>query len=155
VDGTRTLATVTLNSQGVTVFSTSTLSAATHTITARYNGDANYASNTSAALLQTVSSGLQIRTGTVQSAVAATAGGDTSTVATALSGQNGPTDTSSIASERLGALPPSGSPDDAVRDEFFSLVGQGDEKALFGIQSGLSNGIDSLWGILITAAIQE
>jgi hypothetical protein len=52
-DGTTSLATSTLSS-GQATFTTSTLSAASHSMTAVYNGDANFNTNTSAVLTQTV-----------------------------------------------------------------------------------------------------
>jgi predicted secreted protein len=53
-DGATTLATVTLNGSGQAMFTTSALSAGTHTITATYNGDANNKPSTSAPLNQVV-----------------------------------------------------------------------------------------------------
>lgn len=53
-DGTTALGTVTVNNSGVASLTTSTLSAGTHSITATYQGDADYDVSTSAALTQTV-----------------------------------------------------------------------------------------------------
>ena len=53
-DGTTTLGTGTLNASGVATYSTSTLSGGSHSITAVYGGDTNYATSTSGALSQTV-----------------------------------------------------------------------------------------------------
>jgi hypothetical protein len=53
-DGTTTLGTSTLSSAGWTTFSTSTLTAGTHSITAVYGGDTNFASGTSPAVSQAV-----------------------------------------------------------------------------------------------------
>jgi hypothetical protein len=53
-DGGTTLGTATLNSSGAAAITTSALAAGTHTITATYNGDANFAGSRSAALTQTV-----------------------------------------------------------------------------------------------------
>jgi YVTN family beta-propeller protein len=53
-DGTTALGTATLNSSGVSTFSTSSLAAGTHSITASYAGDANNAGSASAALAITV-----------------------------------------------------------------------------------------------------
>jgi hypothetical protein len=54
-DGKTSLGSSTLNSSGVATFTTSSLSVANHTITARYNGDNNFNSSTSSNLTQTVS----------------------------------------------------------------------------------------------------
>jgi hypothetical protein len=53
-DGSAVLATATLNSSAVATFSTSALGAATHSITAVYNGDLYFGVSTSTALTQTV-----------------------------------------------------------------------------------------------------
>src|SRR5205807_65841 len=55
LDGTTTLGTGTLNASGVATFTSTGLSVGSHTITARYGGDATFASATSAALAQAVS----------------------------------------------------------------------------------------------------
>jgi hypothetical protein len=54
LDGKATLGTSSLNSSDVATFSTSSLTVGSHTISARYNGDANFNSGTSANLIQTV-----------------------------------------------------------------------------------------------------
>ena len=54
MDGANTIGTGTLNASGVATFSTSTLVAGSHSITAVYNGDANYSGSTSAILTQAV-----------------------------------------------------------------------------------------------------
>jgi hypothetical protein len=54
LDGTTTLATANLNAMGQAFFATSFLSVGVHSITATYNGDANYFGSTSAVLSQTV-----------------------------------------------------------------------------------------------------
>ena len=54
MDGTATLGTGTLNGSGIATFTTSTLSAASHAITAVYGGDANHTGSTSSAVTQTV-----------------------------------------------------------------------------------------------------
>ena len=54
LDGTTSLGTGTLNTSGVATFTTSTLAAASHAITAQYGGDTNYASSASSALTQVV-----------------------------------------------------------------------------------------------------
>jgi hypothetical protein len=53
-DGGTTLGTGTLNASAVATFSTSALAGATHSITAVYGGNANFATSTSVALTQTV-----------------------------------------------------------------------------------------------------
>jgi hypothetical protein len=53
-DGATLLGSGTLNSSGDALFSTSTLTAATHSITAQYSGDGNFVLNTSAALSQVI-----------------------------------------------------------------------------------------------------
>ena len=53
-DGATVLSIATLNAQGVATFSLSTLTTGTHTLTASYDGDANYATNTSAPWTETV-----------------------------------------------------------------------------------------------------
>jgi hypothetical protein len=54
LDGTTTLGTGTLNTSGVATFTTSTLAAGAHSITASYGGDSNYTSATSTAVTQQV-----------------------------------------------------------------------------------------------------
>lgn len=53
-DGTTTLGTSTLNGSGQATFTTSTLSVASHSVTASYNGSASFNPSTSSALTQTV-----------------------------------------------------------------------------------------------------
>ena len=53
-DGTTTLGTSTLNGSGQATFTTSTLSVASHSITAAYNGSTGFSPSTSSALTQTV-----------------------------------------------------------------------------------------------------
>jgi hypothetical protein len=55
MNGTGTLGTTTLNSSGVAIFSTSTLTVGTYEIIAVYRGDANFKTSTSATLTQTIS----------------------------------------------------------------------------------------------------
>ncbi len=55
-DGTTLLGTASLNAGGTASFNTNTLTSGTHTITAVYGGDANYAGSTSTALIETVTS---------------------------------------------------------------------------------------------------
>lgn len=54
-DGSQVLATVAVNDGGWATFSTDSLSAGTHSITASYSGDSNFAASTSDVLTQTVS----------------------------------------------------------------------------------------------------
>lgn len=54
LDGGVVLGTAALNAQGVATFSLSTLNSGTHTLTATYDGDANYSASTSAAWSETV-----------------------------------------------------------------------------------------------------
>ena len=54
MDGAVALGTSALNASGVATFSTSTLAAGAHSITAQYSGDAGHAGSTSSALSQTV-----------------------------------------------------------------------------------------------------
>jgi autotransporter-associated beta strand protein len=53
-DGTTTLGTASLDTHGMAMFSSPSLSVGTHTITAVYSGDNNFATSTSTALTQTV-----------------------------------------------------------------------------------------------------
>src|SRR5439155_7884336 len=53
-DGSTVLGTATLNASGQATFSTSALSVATHSISAVYGGDGNFAASTSPTLTQTV-----------------------------------------------------------------------------------------------------
>ena len=57
-DGATVLGTGTLNGSGIASFATTTLSVATHSVTAVYGGVANYAASTSSALSQTVKQAL-------------------------------------------------------------------------------------------------
>jgi hypothetical protein len=54
LDGTATIGSGTLNSGGVAAFTTSTLTAGTHSITADYGGDSKFAASTSAVLTQVI-----------------------------------------------------------------------------------------------------
>ena len=53
-DGPSTLGTATLNGSGQAMFTTSTLAAGSHSITASYGGDANFKGSTSPKFTQTV-----------------------------------------------------------------------------------------------------
>jgi hypothetical protein len=54
LDGTATIGSGTLNSGGLAIFTTSTLTAGTHSITAAYGGDSKFAASTSTALTQVI-----------------------------------------------------------------------------------------------------
>jgi LPXTG-motif cell wall-anchored protein len=54
LDGTSTLGTGTLNASGVATYSTSSLSVGTHSITAQYSGDTNFAPSVSSAITETI-----------------------------------------------------------------------------------------------------
>lgn len=56
-DGGSIIGSGTLNSSGIATFSTSTLSVASHVITAVYAGNSNYSISTSASITQTVTAG--------------------------------------------------------------------------------------------------
>src|SRR5439155_23864327 len=56
-DGATTLATGTLDGAGQATFTTSSLSAAAHSMTAVYNGDGNFITSTSSVVTQTVNPG--------------------------------------------------------------------------------------------------
>ena len=56
-DGPSTLGTATLNGSGQAMFTTSTLAAGSHPITASYGGDANFKGGTSPKFTQTVNPG--------------------------------------------------------------------------------------------------
>jgi YVTN family beta-propeller protein len=77
-DGSTALGTGTLNTSGVATFATSSLAAGSHSITAFYGGDSNFAPSTSTALTETINAPLDFLIG-------AAAGGSTS--ATVKAGQ--------------------------------------------------------------------
>ena len=54
-DGTKALGTGTVNTSGVATYTTSSLAAGTHAITAMYSGDADHAASSSSALTETIS----------------------------------------------------------------------------------------------------
>jgi hypothetical protein len=64
LDGTTTLGTATLNSSAQATFTTSSLGAGSHSITAVYGSDANYAASTSASLTEVVNGPAQVGTTT-------------------------------------------------------------------------------------------
>ena len=61
LDGTATLATLTLSTAGQASYATSTLAAGSHSITAHYNGDATYLASTSAVLTQVITSATTLK----------------------------------------------------------------------------------------------
>jgi hypothetical protein len=146
LDGIKSLANITLNSSGKAVFSTSTLSIGTHSMTAKYNGDANFNTNTSNLVLQTINNGGLIASHPDQSALPAPVGGNTSTVLTAspaISKWQAAADVAQPALAQISSRPTS--LDDSLRDEFFSLVGRGEEKRLLGIRGVMKNVIISVF----------
>ena len=61
LDGTTTLATLTLSTAGQASYATSTLAAGSHSISAHYNGDATYLASTSAVLTQVITAGTTLK----------------------------------------------------------------------------------------------
>jgi hypothetical protein len=72
LDGSTALGTGTLNSSSVANFSTTSLAAGTHTITASYSGDANFAASTSTAVSVTVTAPPALTASTTTLAASAT-----------------------------------------------------------------------------------
>jgi len=96
LDGATTLGTGTLNSSGAATFTTSTLTAGTHTITAKYNGSANFAGSTSAAVTETITPAATT-TALVSSAASASSGAPVTFTATITSSSSGtPTGTANF-----------------------------------------------------------
>jgi len=91
LDGTTTLGTGTLNSSAVTTFTTSTLVVGTHSVTAAYGGDSNFAAKTSAAVTETVTPAVTVATTTalVSSAPSASSGAPVTFTATITSSTSG------------------------------------------------------------------
>jgi hypothetical protein len=140
-DGTTTLGTGTLNSQGKATFTTSTLAVGTHTITAVYNGDSNFTGSTSAQLLQVVQSNTLIRQ-PLTSAVPARTGlsGLNSTIVAGIS--LGSKDSQQFAAltrpTTLQAQTPLPSNlGMSIVDDFFSSVGRGEETNFLSASSRL------------------
>ncbi len=111
VDGTKQLGAGVLNSSGTAKYSIATLSAGSHSITATYAGDSNYAGATSAAVALTVA----VPTGTVASTLTATPSAttinsqqaDTVTVTVAgAAGQSVPTGVVALTSGSFSAVQP-------------------------------------------------
>jgi hypothetical protein len=71
LDGTIQIGTGTLGANAQATFSTSSLAVGTHSITAKYSGDTNFAASTSAALIETMNAALDF-------AIGMAAGGSTS-----------------------------------------------------------------------------
>ena len=92
VDGATTLGTGTLNSSGVATFSTSSLSVASHSITAVYGDNGNYLSSTSSAISQVVNQA-STSTSLTSSANPATFGQSVTFTATVASAGGTPTGT--------------------------------------------------------------
>jgi len=88
LDGTTTLGTGTLNSSGVATFTTSILTAGVHSITAKYNGSANFAGSTSAAVTETIAKAATAAT-LVSSTVSASSGAPVTFTATITSSTSG------------------------------------------------------------------
>jgi hypothetical protein len=91
LDGTASLGTGTLNASGVATFTTSTLAAASHSISAYYGGDINFASNTSSAITQVVN--LSPSATTLTSSVNPATSGEAVTFTAAVTGTAGGTPT--------------------------------------------------------------
>jgi Bacterial Ig-like domain (group 3)/FG-GAP-like repeat len=91
LDGATSLGTGTL-AGGVATFATSTLAAGSHSITAQYGGDVNYAGSTSAVVTQTVNAGGDFSVSASPTALAIVAG-QSGTVALTVTPQNGSTQT--------------------------------------------------------------
>jgi hypothetical protein len=111
VDGTKQLGTGVLSSSGTAKYSSATLSVGSHSITATYAGDSNYAGATSAAVALTVA----VPTGTVTSTLTATPSAttinsqqtDTVTVSVAgAAGQSVPTGVVALTSGPFSAVQP-------------------------------------------------
>lgn len=93
-DGTTLLGTGGLNASGIATFTTSSLSIASHSITAQYSGDTNYAPGTSVTLTQVVS--LNPSTTTLTASVSTSTSGQAITLTAAVANMNGPTPTGSV-----------------------------------------------------------
>ena len=75
MDGASTLATLTLDSSGAATYSTSTLAAGIHSLTAVYQGDANDTASTSATVSVTVAQALLATTTTLQASASSVVAG--------------------------------------------------------------------------------
>jgi hypothetical protein len=98
-DGTTQLGTGTLNAQAMATFTASALVAGTHSITAKYAGDANFAASTSTALTQTVAD-FTVAASPLSQTIAA---GQSATITFTVTPVNGSTQTVTLA---CGTLPP-------------------------------------------------
>jgi hypothetical protein len=143
MDGTKSLANITMNA-GKALFSTSTLSIGVHSITAVYNGDANFNNGTSPVLLQSVQNSTLIRSG-IATTLSASAG-QPQTVITA-SPMTAPAIQTVIGVQPASiqiAVRSDKFLDASVRDDFFTLVARGEEKELLGIRGVMKSLINSV-----------
>jgi hypothetical protein len=85
MDGASTLATLTLDSSGAATFSTSTLAAGIHSLTAVYQGDANDTASTSATVSVTVAQALLATTTTLEASASSVVAGTSLTFTTNVS----------------------------------------------------------------------
>jgi hypothetical protein len=129
-DGTKSLSNITLNSQGKAVFTTSGLAVGTRSMTAKYNGDANFSTSVSPVLLQTVNgpliaSGPNLAPTVLTTAVAQTLVDMFQKLPPAAVGF-------SPAWGNISGLPHT-TTNARVRDQLFVLVARGEENELLGI----------------------
>jgi hypothetical protein len=144
LDGIKSLANITLNSSGKAVFSTSSLTVGTHSMTAKYNGDTNFNTSTSNLVLQTINNGGLIASHPDQSALPVLVAGSTSTVLTttpSFTMWEAAAIVARSARWQISSRPTS--LDDSIRDEFFTLVGRGAERQLLGIRGVMKSMLDS------------
>jgi hypothetical protein len=93
-DGAIMLGTSTLNGSGVATFTTSTLAIASHTITAQYSGDGNYAPGTSTQLMQVVN--LNPSATALTASITSSISGQAVTFSATVTNTGGPIPTSSV-----------------------------------------------------------
>lgn len=90
IDGSNTIGSGTLNASGIATYSTSSLSAGSHSITASYGGDGNFSGSTSPVLTQVVNGGTQLAsTTTVTSSQNPSATGQAVTFTATVAGPTG------------------------------------------------------------------
>lgn len=89
MDGGTSLGSISLDDSGTATFTTSSLSAGSHTITAVYGGDTNFAGSTSAALTQTVGAASASTATTLTSSLASSAQGASVVFTAAVTGHGG------------------------------------------------------------------